>query len=83
MCNFTSRHENYAGIDRTHRELHFLPSLASQLSKLATGELGEIWEISEISVKMCFFLRVEKRVTAKNEALDVLCRFPHSFRAEV
>ena len=38
--NFTSRHEKYAGIDRTHRELHFLPSLASQLAKLATGELG-------------------------------------------
>ena len=46
--NFTSRHENYAGIDRTHRELHFLPSLASQLSKLATGELGEVWKISKI-----------------------------------
>ena len=40
----TSVHENYAEINRTHRELHFLPSLATQLAKIATGELGEIGE---------------------------------------
>ena len=34
----TSGHENYTEINRTHRELHFLPSLASQLATGAPGE---------------------------------------------
>ena len=42
----SSENKNYAEINRTHRELHFLPSLASQLAKLATRELGKFWEIS-------------------------------------
>ena len=48
--NFTSRHENYAGIDRTHRELHFLPSLATQLSKLGLGGPPKVGVISQISL---------------------------------
>ena len=48
---FTSEHKNYAGINRTHRELHFLSSLATQLAKLATGELGEIGKISKKNSK--------------------------------
>ena len=48
-------HEKYPGIDRAHRELHFLPSLASQLAKLATGELGEIGKISKKSAQIPYF----------------------------
>mgnify|MGYP001430495032 CR=1 FL=1 len=51
MYSSISGHENYAEINRTHRELHFLSSLATQLAKLATGELGEIRKIFEKNTK--------------------------------
>ena len=57
---FTSEHKNYAEINRTHRELHFLSSLATQLRKLATGELGEIGKISKKNLQISWksrFLR--------------------------
>ena len=43
---YTSRYENNAGIDSTHRELHFLPSPASQFSKLSSGGLLKVGRIS-------------------------------------
>ena len=50
-----SGHENYAEINRTHRELHYLPSLASQLAQLATGALAEIGKISKKSAQIPYF----------------------------
>ena len=80
--NSTSGPKNYAEINRTHRELYFLPSLGSQLAKLVTGELGEICEIWGKSEKSRIFAISRIQGTCSfNHLAFVIGKTPHAFGA--